>query len=106
MHISTTSNNPSHPSRSRKTIALTVWSMAVLSLLYWSYLYLDYGARMPAESQQATGRIYPYAYKGRIVYVSGPERRRIRTAGWVFVGSMVAVVITFQLVGRRSDRAA
>jgi len=88
-------------------MALTVWAIAVLSLLCWSYLYLDYGARMPAEPQQATGRIYPYAYKGRIVYVSGPERRRIRTAGWVFVGSMAAVVITFLLVGRSSsDRAA
>ncbi len=88
-------------------MALTVWAIAVLSLLCWSYLYLDYGARMPAEPQQATGRIYPYAYKGRIVYVSGPERRRIRTAAWVFVGSMVAVVITFLLVGRSSsDRVA
>jgi hypothetical protein len=48
-------------------MALTVWAIAVLSLLYWSYLYLDYGARMPAEPQQATGRILP-------LRIQGPDR--------------------------------
>jgi hypothetical protein len=45
--------------RLRKGVVLAVWTLGIVSLLYKSYLYLDYGARMPHAPEQETGRVTP-----------------------------------------------
>ncbi len=76
-------------SRGKKTLAVAVWTVAMLSLLYLAYLSFDYSARMPAQPQPATGRIYAFEYKNRILYVTAAEQRRYRTATAVTAPSQV-----------------
>ncbi len=94
-------------SRGKKTLAVAVWTVAMLSLLYLAYLSFDYSARMPAQPQPATGRIYAFEYKNRILYVTAAEQRRYRTATYVFMITWLIGVVTVGILSRRSsDRAA
>ena len=94
-------------SRFRKALAIAVWAIAMVSLPYVAYLYLDYGARMPAEPQPATGRVHAFDYKGRTLYTTEGERRRFNAAEYVFGLSWFSGVLTFLVLGRRSrPRAA
>ncbi len=91
----------------RKPLYIAVWSIAMISLLYLSYLDFDYAARMPDEPQPATGRIYPFDWKGQILYVTAGEQHRYTIARNSFVGSFVALLVTFYFVRRGStDRVA
>ncbi len=97
----------SRPPSLRKPLYLTVWSIGMISLLYLSYIDFDYAARMPQEPQPATGRIYPFDWKGQILYVTAREQHRYRVARNIFLGSFVATLVTFYFVRRGStDRAA
>jgi len=79
----------------------------MVSLLYLGYLYLDYGARMPAEPQPATGRVYAFDFKGRTLYTTEGERRRFNATEYVFGLSWFSGVLTFLILGRGSrPRAA
>ena len=93
--------------RFRKALALAVWTVTMLSLFYLGYLDLDYSARMPAEPQPATGRVYVFHYKNQILYVTAAEQRRHAAATYVFRISWLTSVVTFLMLRRRSsDRAA
>ena len=85
-----------------KSAVASIWAIAVASLLYGGYLYLDYGARMPPVPELATGRVNPFDFKGRTVYVTEAEESRYRTMQLVSVLSWAAFVLAAITWGRPS----
>jgi hypothetical protein len=92
--------------RLRKGVVLAVWTVGIASLLYKSYLYLDYGARMPHAPQQETGRVYPFIFKNSRVYVTEMEQARFSAASWVLLGSFVGFGLCLVIWGGSSVRRA
>jgi hypothetical protein len=93
-------------SRFRKGVVLTMWTLGMVSLLCKSYLYLDYGARMPHAPQQETGRVHPFIFKNSTVYVTEAEQARFSAASWMFLGSFVGFGLCLIIWGGSSVRRA
>jgi hypothetical protein len=91
-------------SRLKKTVVIGIWSVGMASLLYSGYLYLEYGDRMPSIPQPTTGRITPFNFKGRTVYVTKTEESRYTAAQLVLIVSWVAFAFAVLSWGRGSAR--
>jgi hypothetical protein len=92
-------------SRLKKRVVLGLWSVGMASLLYSGYLYLNYSDR-PEIPQPATGRVKPFDFKGRTVYVTKTEESRYTAARLVLVLSLVTFAFTAVAWGRASGRRA
>lgn len=90
-----------------KTLGVSVWAIAMITLYNWGYLYLDYGSRMPLEPQPTIGRTHPFTFKNRTVYVTADEEHRATAAFCISVFCWITGVATFVILQRRtSGRAA
>ena len=87
-------------------MVLAVWTLGMVSLLYRSYLHLDYGARMPHVPQRETGRVYPFIFKNSTVYVTEAEEARFNAAGWMLLGSFAGFGLCLVIGGGPSVRRA
>ena len=80
-------------SRPRKTIVTSIWAVGAICLIYTGYLYMDYGSRLPAAPVQESGRVFPFDYKGRTVYVTAAEQTRYATTRILFLVSIAAFAL-------------
>jgi hypothetical protein len=57
-----------------KILGTVLGIAALLFFMWFGQLSEDYGHTRPRVADQSTGRVYPFDWKGRIVYLTKSER--------------------------------
>jgi TRAP-type uncharacterized transport system fused permease subunit len=89
--------------RGWRVAAVVLWSLGMVTILMYAYLWSDYQQTKPRIALPTIGRVYPEYVRGATVYLTQAEQTRLNVcsaASFIFI--LAALVVSF-VVDRQQD---